>query len=357
LLSDYVNQFTSCNAGGHLDSLAINLDNNPTASGYIVIYGPGGLDGQYGKHAADVTKEYLLTTRGVEESRLRVIYGGLNTSMEELLTEVWLVPRGAEPPPVSKHKPDLKVVGKYAEFDTWDGTDEGEGWSNSEVVTMVGLSDLMRRRPDALAHLVVYHNDESAPGTWRRVAERLSERLLRNGVGAERVKVVFGGYAEETKAQLWILPPDAKPPVRARRERRPERSMQVASLDEFQLRYRGGERWAFKGLTDVLKADAQLTACLILRLPAAKEIVSRPDSPVDPDEPPDVDLVQLSEKWKDELKKNGIGEHRLIVIVVPPTQEWSSAGLETWVVPPGALLPDPSAEDESSVEEENPEEF
>lgn len=111
-------------------------------------------------------------------------------------------------------------------------------------------------------------------------------------------------------------------------------------------------------LADVLKADEQLTGCLILRLAPAEVRDTDPAVPVDPGEPPGVDLVKLSEKWKAELKKNGIGEERLIVMVVPPREEQYSAELETWVVPPGALLPDPSADDAESVEEEeNPKEF
>ena len=36
--------------------------------------------------------------------------------MQELSTELWLVPRGAAPPPKSKFKPDTEVEGKYAEY-------------------------------------------------------------------------------------------------------------------------------------------------------------------------------------------------------------------------------------------------
>jgi hypothetical protein len=79
---------------------------------------------------------------------------------------------------------------------------------------------------------------------------------------------------------------------------------------------------------------------------------------VDPDGPPPVDLTQLVEKWKAELKKKyGVGGHRLIVMAVASNEVWAGGGLETWVVPPGALLPDPSANVESEVEEENPKEF
>lgn len=51
-LSEYINQFTSCIAGAHLDNLAIELQSRPTATGYVRIYGPGRPDNRYGGRAA-----------------------------------------------------------------------------------------------------------------------------------------------------------------------------------------------------------------------------------------------------------------------------------------------------------------
>lgn len=357
--SEYVNQFTTCNAGAYLDDLAINLQNDPALTGYIRIYGPGGPDDKFGSRAAEATKSYLVSTRGIDESRVRAVYAGRYQSMRELLTELWLVPEGAAAPPrESKYEPDLEFEGRFAELNTWDGLDEREGWSNSAEVALVGLSDMMRRRAEARAYVVAYQTGESAPGAWRRAAERQVGRLSDHGVTAERVKVIFGGYAEEESVKVWILPPDAPPPAKQRRERRPERSVRIASLDEFQLKY--SERWGFKSFADVLRADGQLTGCLVVRLGPARAKDADPERPVDPDETPDVDLMRLVEEWKGELKKNGVAEHRLIVKVVPPRDGDTYGHLETWVVPPGALPPDTSAGVGDGVEEEeaeNPEEL
>jgi hypothetical protein len=360
-LSEYVNQFTSCNAGAHLDYLAVELQNNTTATGHIVIYGPGGPDNSYGERAVGATKNYIVKTRGIEESRVVAVYAGRYKNVQELLTEVWLVPEGAAPPPRAKYRPDYGFEGKFGEMGWWDGPDaggEGEGWSSRTEVTLVGLSEMMRRRADARAYLVAYHDDESAPGAWRRGAAQEAERMRGFGIPAERVKIIFGGYAREAGLQVWILPQDAPPPVRHRRERRPERSAKIAHLRDVELKY--DERWAFDGLADVLKADGQLTGCLIVRLAPAKLEDADPETPPDPDDPPDVDVIQLTEKWKAELKKNGVGEHRLIIMVIPTRETQWGAEIETWVVPPGAPLPDPSADDAVAVEEEeaeNPKEF
>jgi hypothetical protein len=63
--------------------------------------------------------------------------------------------------------------------------------------------------------------------------------------------------------------------------------------------------------------------------------------------------VQLAEKLKARMKKEyGVGEHRLVIMVGPPAEEWALGELQTWVVPPGAALPDPSAKDVIDAGEE-----
>lgn len=353
-LDEYVNQYTSCNAGAYLDNFAIHLQNRPTVAGYIIIYGPPGLQNGYGERAVNATKGYLVSTRGIEESRLHVVYAGWYEHVQEIVTELWLVPEGAAPPPRVKFKPDFGFEGKFYERGLWDGPEivgDVEGWSHSAETALVGLAELLRRRADARVYLVAYHGGETAPGAWRRVMEKQTEELRGYGIPAERVKTIFGGYAKEEGLQFWVLPSDAPPPVKAKRERRPERSVQIADLEESWLKYPDTERWGFKSLLDVLKADGQLTACLVVRPGPAEAKEVNPDEPVDPDEPPDIEVMQLADKWKAELKKNGIGEHRLIVMVVPMGQEQWGGRLETWVVPPGAPLPDPSADKFAQTEE------
>jgi hypothetical protein len=279
-LDEYVNQFSSCNAGAHLDNFAIELQNRPAVVGHIIVYGPGGPEHSYGERVVEATKGYLVNSRGIEESRLQVVYAGRYKNMQELVTELWLVPEGATPPPRSKYKPDLGFEGKFFQRELWDGPEVGaaevESWSNWAEVALVGLSEMMRRRPDARAYLVAHHSDESAPGAWRRVTGQQVEELGRYGIPAERVKVIFGGYATKESLQFWILPADAPPPAKRRRERRPGRSVRIASFDDYLLKYGDSERWGFKGLLDVLKADGQLTACLVVRPgPAGRRSLTR----------------------------------------------------------------------------------
>jgi hypothetical protein len=78
-----------------LDQMAIELQNSPGSTGYIIAYAgrrsrPGEAD-RMGKRAID----YLTATRGISRDRLVFINGG---SRETNAFELWLVPQGAEPP-------------------------------------------------------------------------------------------------------------------------------------------------------------------------------------------------------------------------------------------------------------------
>jgi hypothetical protein len=81
-----------------LDNFAIELQNDPTAQGYLICY--GGRRGRAGEaqRRCDRAKDYLVTTRGIDASRIVTVDGGYK---EELSVELWVVPSGATPPTAS----------------------------------------------------------------------------------------------------------------------------------------------------------------------------------------------------------------------------------------------------------------
>jgi hypothetical protein len=77
------------------DNFAIELQNEPTAQGYIIIYaGRKSRTGQADR-LSDRTRDYLANARGVDPSRLIIINGGYR---EQDMFELWIVPQGAQPP-------------------------------------------------------------------------------------------------------------------------------------------------------------------------------------------------------------------------------------------------------------------
>jgi hypothetical protein len=77
-----------------LDNFAIQLQNLPGASGYILIY--TGRKGGGSTHA-NRAKDYLVSTRGIDAARVVVVDGGCR---QEMMVELWEVPTGATPPAV-----------------------------------------------------------------------------------------------------------------------------------------------------------------------------------------------------------------------------------------------------------------
>jgi hypothetical protein len=75
-----------------LDNYAIQLQNDPSATGTIVAF--GNCEGQ-AQARADRAKDYLVNTRGIDAGRLTTVDGGCR---EELVVELWIVPSGASAP-------------------------------------------------------------------------------------------------------------------------------------------------------------------------------------------------------------------------------------------------------------------
>jgi len=77
-----------------LDNYAIQLQNEPTATGTIIVYGSCTGEGQ---QRGDRAKDYLVNTRGIEAGRITVVDGGCRS---ELTVQLWIVPSGSAAPTV-----------------------------------------------------------------------------------------------------------------------------------------------------------------------------------------------------------------------------------------------------------------
>lgn len=78
-----------------LDNLAVELQNDPSSTTYVIAY--GGRSSRIGQ--ADLlgtrARDYLVTNRGIDQSRIVVLNGGYR---EEDCVELWIVPSGAAVP-------------------------------------------------------------------------------------------------------------------------------------------------------------------------------------------------------------------------------------------------------------------
>ena len=78
-----------------LDNFAIELQNDPTAQGYVIAYGGRKSLAGTAMKMADRVKDYLVKKRNLDAQRVMTLDGGFR---EEPTVELWLVPSGATPP-------------------------------------------------------------------------------------------------------------------------------------------------------------------------------------------------------------------------------------------------------------------
>ena len=92
---DECNNCTFDDQKARLDNLAVELQNDPSTRGYVIAYG-GRMSplGQVEKLMSRA-RDYLVTQRGIDASRVEVVNGGFR---EEDSVELWLVPSGASAP-------------------------------------------------------------------------------------------------------------------------------------------------------------------------------------------------------------------------------------------------------------------
>ena len=79
----------------NFDNFAVALQEDPTATGYIIVY-----NGRRSRPARLTTlvnrsRDYVVNTRNIDRSRIAVISGG---TREVDTIELWIVPQGAQPP-------------------------------------------------------------------------------------------------------------------------------------------------------------------------------------------------------------------------------------------------------------------
>ena len=102
-------EFDECNSctfddqKARLDNLAVELQHDPSTRAYIIAY--GGRMSPLGQVEVLMSRarDYLVSQRGIDASRLVVVNGGFR---EEDSVELWMVPSGAKPPQAT---PTVKV--------------------------------------------------------------------------------------------------------------------------------------------------------------------------------------------------------------------------------------------------------
>jgi hypothetical protein len=78
-----------------LDNFAIELQNDPTSTAYVIVYpGRNGKKGDVQHHASRIV-DYLVNSRNLDQKRIVTLVG---PAKDALNVELWITPQGATPP-------------------------------------------------------------------------------------------------------------------------------------------------------------------------------------------------------------------------------------------------------------------
>lgn len=188
-----------------MDAYFIELQNNPSATGYVIIYGKPRAAG-----GAEQEARRWIKFRRFDPARLTFVRGG--GSDERTRIEQWLVPPGADPPESSEApetvEPDaaetanVEFTKPYIFTERYaDGVDGCKPEFDVE-----GFAKALAANPKGRANVVIR---ESSQAAFRLEEKEILDALTQMGVSKKRIKTFFvkipRNQAREA-VELWLLP-------------------------------------------------------------------------------------------------------------------------------------------------------
>jgi hypothetical protein len=204
-----------------VDNLAVVLQNNPSAKGYIVAYGvPNRLPGWPARRAGQV-KNYLVRNRHLDAGRVEVVYGGYR---DEVMYQLWVVQAGAQlPVPPFDFAAALAREKTPFLFDRFNWFPLNPAETDIEYGYIGYLDEkgryetfvlALRSDPAMRGCVIAYPGRGARRGADRLLAARVKRTILTtNAVGAERVVAVAGALRRPSQTvELWLVPPGSPMP-------------------------------------------------------------------------------------------------------------------------------------------------
>ncbi|HEV2761917.1 MAG TPA: hypothetical protein VGV38_02895, partial [Pyrinomonadaceae bacterium] len=96
-IDEFGGRLGHCDLTARLDNLAIHVQALPTLKAYVIVRNPAGAKTDEARYHMQRARYYLTEERGLARERVVAIHGGSGGG-DEVSTELWVVPDGAEPP-------------------------------------------------------------------------------------------------------------------------------------------------------------------------------------------------------------------------------------------------------------------
>lgn len=193
-----------------LDNLAIQLQNEPTARGFLIVYRERrdlpGLSNRY----AHRMRDYLVETRGVSSERVVTVDGGIAGCLTQ---ELWIVSPGGAPKPrpdayFDTYQPSAYKFDEHP-YSSPNGPDGISYWREppDELLAYLEAFALeLRKNPKSQGYLIAYRSvDRDRPAVAQAMLRTERNFLLKEfGIKPTQVKTVDGGTREWRTMELWI---------------------------------------------------------------------------------------------------------------------------------------------------------
>ncbi|HUF05362.1 MAG TPA: hypothetical protein VMM38_14455 [Aridibacter sp.] len=267
-----------------IDIFAYRLMKDVTAVGLIRTYGPGGKGIGTADGAGNQIREFMVSEKGVNPERIKVVNGGRYKEIGVHVTEFWLLGDENDIPPrrLKFESPAFTVKGKLAQKEVLEDFGsfwEGPGWSPSYSI-LAGIADVMEVQPGTRLYLVMREGEERIPGRWKRLADREKREIESRGVLGSRIETIYAGtlvekeksqdYPSYNEIEYWILPEGSEPPAKTVQPAPPtKRAFDLA--DYYGSPDRAEEEELMKAIGDALKAFPDFKVSFVVRKPSGIE--------------------------------------------------------------------------------------
>lgn len=94
-IDEFIGEVDRGDLKARLDNYAIELQNQPSALGHVIVYRSRRDPPSISQRYALLARDYLVKQRGIAQNRLVTVDGGRSGC---LMYELWIVPPGAAPP-------------------------------------------------------------------------------------------------------------------------------------------------------------------------------------------------------------------------------------------------------------------
>jgi hypothetical protein len=200
----------------HLDLFAEKLFKQPKLRSYIIAYSEPRMErGSYLRRIYGIGR-YLTEARGIEANRVIVVDGG---HKKKFVTQLWLIPVGAEPPlPAPTISQPPVITSSAYKFD-----EECLNCAPAVGLYLYGLdeglkfyAEALRKDPDLRGLIIVRPDRNVSVRKALNEARSAKSLLVKNyGIDANRIIIKSGRSRNDgtAVAEMWIVPRGSKQPT------------------------------------------------------------------------------------------------------------------------------------------------